>query len=246
MAKQESGKTASQSGKKGRYEFSATDLRFLKAVDIVTEKNKRAGIKPDSDNSISKTVFGDRNIIGKIKASQRGVSMSHLEKFAIYFNLDFNCFFRDTEAIEYDPQDIGGTTAARSKGIASTGENATITQVEGDHNGDVFGKIKGDVYKGSKIGQIIQKAEKIINNKMDNDTKEMFDSILNSIRDESGNLESIIIQKNEEIKKMQKLFGEELRLERQKRENVEGERDEAREEERKIMKKYLKLLEKKS
>ncbi|MDH5381965.1 MAG: hypothetical protein OEW75_14000 [Cyclobacteriaceae bacterium] len=245
MAKKETGKTAVQSRKQKQYELSAIDLRFLKAMDIVIEKHRKGNIKPDSDNSISKTVFGDRNIVGKVRASQRGVSMAHLEKFAIYFGLDFNCFFRDTETIEYDPQDMGGKVAARSKGIASTGENAIITQVEGDHNGDVFGKVKGDVYKGSKIGQIIQKAEKIINNKMDNDSKEMLENILNSIRDESGNLESIIIQKNEEIKKMQKLFTEQLGAEKEKRADVERDRDEAREEERKIMKKYLALLEKK-
>ena len=92
MAKKETRKTGNQSRKQRQYELSATDLRFLKTVDVVIEKNRKANIKPDSDNSISSTVFGDRNIIGKVRSSQRGISMLQLEKFAIYFHLDFNCF----------------------------------------------------------------------------------------------------------------------------------------------------------
>lgn len=245
MTKKESSKTTGQSSKQRQYELSANDLRFLKAVDIVIEKNKRANIKPDSDNSISRTVFGDRNIVGKIRAAQRGISMLQLEKFAIYFHLDFNCFFRDTESVEYDPQDVSGQVVVKGKGIASTGKNAIITQVKGDHNGDVIGKIKGNVYKGSKIGQVIQKAEKIINNKFDDESKGLCEDILDSIRTESENLESTIIQKNEDIKKMADLYEAQIRAESQKREKAERERDEAREGERKILKKYLNLVEKK-
>lgn len=245
MAKKQTSKTGNQSRKQRQYELSATDLRFLKTVDVVIEKNRKANIKPDSDNSISSTVFGDRNIIGKVRASQRGISMLQLEKFAIYFHLDFNCFFRDTATIEYDPQDVSGQVVAKGRGIASTGKNAIITQVKGDHNGDVIGKIKGNVYKGSKIGQVIQKAEKIINNKFDDESKELCEDILSSIRTESENLELTIIQKNEDIKKMADLYETQIRAEAQKRKKAEQERDEAREGERKILKKYLSLVEKK-
>lgn len=240
MTEEKRGKKPRQSSNKGRYELSAIDLRFLKVVDTVIEKNRNANMKLNSDNSISKTVFGDRNIISKVRASQRGISMSQLEKFAIYFNLDFNCFFRDTDNIQYNTEDIGGHVLAKDKGIASTGKNAIITQVEGDHNGDIIGKMKGNVYKGSKIGQVIQKAEKIINNNLDDEeTKQKCEEIMDSIEKEAKGLESTVIQQNEDIKKMAEIFEAQLR-------KVEEERDEAREGERKIMKKYLSLVEKKS
>lgn len=246
MAKPKSSKNAGQRRKTKPYELSPIDLRFLKAVDIIIEKNRKEKLKLDSDSAISQAVYGLRTVIGKVRSAQRGISMPQLQSFAIYFNLDFNCFFRDTTTIEYDPQDAGsGKVVATSKGIANTGKGAIVTQVEGDHNGDIIGEIKGDVYKGSKIDQVIQKAEKIVNNHFDDSKqKEQCNEILETIQSEANSMENLILRKYEDIKKMADIYEAQILAEREKRTAAEQERDEAREEERKILKKYLKLVEK--
>lgn len=246
MTKLKSSGNAGQKRKTKPYELSPIDLRFLKAVDIILEKNRKEKLKLDSDSAISQSVYGLRTVIGKVRSAQRGISMPQLQSFAIYFNLDFNCFFRDTANIEYDPQDIGsGKVVATSKGIVNTGKGAIVTQIKGDHKGDIIGKIKGDVYKGSKINQVIQKAGKIVNNHFeDSKRKQEFTEILQRIQGEAGNMEKLILRKYEDIKKIIYVYEDQIFTERQKRTNAERERDEAREEERKILKKYLKLVEK--
>lgn len=246
MAKPKSRKTAGQTRRTKPYELSPIDLRFLKAVDIIIEKNRREKLKLDSDSAISQAVYGLRTVIGKVRSAQRGISMLQLQSFAIYFSLDFNCFFRDTANIEYDPQDAdSGKVVATSKGIANTGEGVIVTQVEKDHNGDIIGKIKGDVYKGSNIGQVIQKAGKIVNNHFEDPKyKQQCSDILETIQSEANSMENLIIRKYEDIKKVIDIYEVQIFAEREKRMAAERERDEAREEERKILKKYLKLVEK--
>ena len=57
-------------------------------------------------------------------------------------------------------------------------------------------------------------------------------------------MENLILRKYEDIKKMADIYEEQILAEKEKRTAAEQERDEAREGERNIMKKYLKLVEK--
>lgn len=119
------------------YEPSLVDLRFLKAVDYIIKKNKAAKIKPYTDNSISKTIFGQRSIIKEIRCFNRGVAMTELHKFADYFHLDFNYFFRGTEPMVYNPK-------------STTGKCSNITGRDIDIVGNMEGSnlYRGTVYNG--------------------------------------------------------------------------------------------------
>lgn len=120
------------------YEPSIIDLRFLKAVDYIIEKSAEADIKPNTDHSISKMVFGQGIIIKEIRNFQRGVAMTELHKFAGYFHLDFNYFFRGTEPMEYGPKVV-----ASNRKVNITGENIKNMDVISETRGNIH---KGDVY----------------------------------------------------------------------------------------------------
>jgi len=245
MAKIQGGKDPGNKGKTVAYELSAIDLRFLKAVDTIIQENKKNKVKPNSDSSVSEKAFGMRTVTGKIRSSQRGVSMQQLQKLAIAFDLDLNYFFRGTDQLRIKPAThLQGTTLSQDKGVLGTGDRSIITQVEGDHNGDIIGEIKGDVFNGSKIDQVIQKAEKIVNNHFDAPgEKEKVAEALEDIRQETDQMQSLIQRKYEDIKKMADIYEAQLLAEREKRMAAERERDEAREDERLTMKKYVRLLE---
>ncbi len=119
------------------YEPSLVDLRFLKAVDYIIEKNKTANIKPDTDNSISKTIYGQGKTIKEIRCFERGVAMTELHKFADYFHLDFNYFFRGTGPILYNPK------STTNKWGNIIGEDIDIVG-----NMESSNLYKGDVYNG--------------------------------------------------------------------------------------------------
>ena len=157
MAKNISKNRADKSDIKSTYKLSGVDLKFLEAVDYVIEKNKTANVKPDTDNAISKTVFGNRSIIGKVRASHRGITLAQLHIFATYFHLDFNYFFRDTQAIEYHAQIAGSNPG---KGImADNVGNIIGDQMRGTIN-------MGDVHK-DRVAGTGQKAENTVEDPFD-------------------------------------------------------------------------------
>ena len=44
-------------------------------------------------------VFGDRTIISKVKCGTRSFTKSHLMKFGLQYNLNFNWFFRTSNSL---------------------------------------------------------------------------------------------------------------------------------------------------
>lgn len=122
--------------KKGR-NLSPVDIRFLKAVDLLLEKNKQQGKLPTNYSALSELLSSDRNTISKIRSGVRHVSFPQLVKFATLFTLDYNYFFRDHVVdIFYKisappiPQNV-----ATKKGVQNSGSKATTIQVE---NGNVY------------------------------------------------------------------------------------------------------------
>jgi len=120
------------------YEPSLVDLRFLKAADYIIRENKADNIKPDTDSSISKMIYGHSSIIREIRNFQRGVAITELHKFASYFHLDFNYFFRGTQPMVYDSQITG-----RNRDIDIKGNNVKNIDIISETTGNIH---KGDVY----------------------------------------------------------------------------------------------------
>ena len=251
MAKQKDKNSRDSSNKKNTtttYTLKPKDVRFLEMLAIIIEANRKAKVRPDSVNAISEMVFGERTLISKIKNAKRGISKTMMQKFANYFNINPNAFFQDTLTMDYNPQNISGQVSVKGKAIAVSGDQATITQIKGNSNTvDNVGNTihKGNIYKINKIGRLIQKAENIINTTSTGKNKELWDGIVATIKQETQLLETTIVKQHEDIKKMEKLYHAQLQAEIEKRKKAERERDEAREEERKILKKYLKLIEQK-
>ncbi len=216
-----------------KYELSAIDIRFLKAVDVVIAKNKNADVKLGTDSSVSSTVFGSRNVIGKIRSSQRGVTTAQIDKFAIYFNLDFNCFFRDIPKIKYDPNSIGNKVVAKDNAQVNYGENGRNINTSG-----------GEYFENNYHGEIkeqVQQAKKIINKtECPPEVQKKCHTVLDKIQHKSINLETLLDNKTESLKKIADL----LTLETSNREKAEKELQVERVEHQKLMKKHISLLEK--
>lgn len=215
--KENNDQTINSSEKQG-YQSSPIDLKFLKAADTIIEKNKKAKIRPRSDSAISKVLFGSRTVIGKIRARQRGITIMQLYKFANYFDLDFNYFFRDGESMFYKPQQTG-----RDQSVDITGKHIKNVDVISGTSGNVH---KGNVHNYSgKVGKVIERVDN------------MAENTLNASQ-ESVALEALSIEKEQEIQKIVRGYQERLRI-------VERERDQAKEKQAEISEKYIKLLEQK-
>jgi len=217
-----------------QYELSSSDLRFLKVVDNIIAKNLKLNAKPNSDNSISKAVFGDRNVIAKVRASHRGISFHHLEKFAIFFQLDFNCFIRDVENVEYDTEGKQGSVIAKENAQIIQGNNIRNVQTEG-------GSYAENAYHGILEKQI-QFAKKIINTgNCSAKIQEQCYEVLEQIQEESNKMELRLDKNTAELKKITNL----LTKETEKNQGLVIELNLSKEKELEIMRKYTLLLEKK-
>ncbi|NQY10628.1 MAG: hypothetical protein HRT71_14105 [Flavobacteriales bacterium] len=73
--------------------------RFLEAIEIILAKLKTEGRTPNNEASMSIEVFGDRTIISKVKCGTRSFTKSHLRKFGLRYNLNFNWFFRTSNSL---------------------------------------------------------------------------------------------------------------------------------------------------
>jgi hypothetical protein len=236
MSENKNDKKSSVGKGKKKYELSLIDVRFLRVVDEIIEKNKIEKIEPNTDSSISKIIFGDRYAISKIRSSHRGVTLNQVEKTAIFFNLDSNCFFREIDKIEYDPNNIGSSNVIRDKAQINYG-NGNINTVSGDNNETNF---HGDNHYYGEIKKQVKHIHNIINkSECSSKLQKKYHSLLEKIQDESTNLEKMLDEKTNELKKMADLLVKET-LDREK---AEKERDIERVEKEKIKDKYIALLE---
>ncbi len=130
-------KEPKQKKKKKARQLGPVDIRFLKAVDILLEKNRQEGKLPTNYSALSELLSSDRNAISKIRSGVRHVSFPQLVKFATRFTLDYNYFFRDhVEDIFYQvPAPTVPHGVASNKGVLNSGSKATTIQVE---NGTVY------------------------------------------------------------------------------------------------------------
>jgi len=235
-------------GNKKRYELNAVDVRFLSIVDQVIKANTKAGVKPNTDRGISEKIFGRPDVIGKMRISDRGITISQVRNFGLYFGIDYNCFFREDFPVTYHPSNMGWepteVTFPEPGSRIKAGKKSVVTQFNGSNYGEVIGQVQGDVYKGNSIDQIIQQAEQIVNNHFtDPEQKKQHHELLNSLQQETRQLETVLIEKHEAIKKMADVYESQLLSEKEKRAEAEKKLSQVQEEERNILKKYSALLE---
>jgi len=201
------------------YTLKSKDIKFLNAVDYIIAQHKRLGLKPNTENAISKLVFAKRSVIAKIRASQRGVSQSQIEKLALYYNLNFNYFYRSTVLLEYEPN-----SAERNEQQSEQGS-------EGRNNHLSF---KGDNYGVVDNGQINVYLEKIrqIGESSIEPLPKSYHALLQNIRLEFQGLNQKLVEKANKLKKVEELLKEQIL-------NLQQELNEARRSENQTLKKYL-------
>lgn len=258
MAETSSKKGTTKKKKGGKkIELTIRDMKFIQAVDQILEANRKEGIEPSTDNALGKLIYpSNRSIVTAVRTALKHIPDVALSNLAHRFDIDMNFFYRDQAPFKYKPQKGKSpriTNTASDKGIVIAGDNAPNTHIEGDNNGEIIGILNGNVYKGNKIGEIIQRADKIINNKFEPDQREMCEEILGSVKQEAESMENLILQKSEDIKKIANLYEAQLRTEKQRNEglqeelqNMKEELSSAKENERELLKKYTNLLEKNS
>ena len=228
MSENNTGNTQEPANTKGTYQPSEVDLRFLKAVDYVIKKHKAAKVKPYTDNAISKAFFGNRTIIGQIRSYRRGITMAQLQKFAGYFGLDFNYFFRGTEPMVYQEQ-----TGSKNRNVDIAGRHIKNVDIISDTGGNVH---KGDVHNyNGQVGKVIEKVDKIMDNTL-NTPQSM--ELWNHVKEETVALEALVISQKQDMEEIVRGYQERLH-------KAEKERDQAREKQREISEKYINLLEQK-
>ena len=227
-----------------KIELSIRDLKFLQAVDHILDAKKKAGEKPNSDNGVGLMIYpSNRSIITAVRTSIRHIPDTALANFANMFNINMNFFYREGAPLKYQPDNTTPVNHAESKGIINHRDQSTITQVEGHNKGEIIGIVKGNVYKGNKIEEIVQKADQIVNNQFGPDDQKTYKKLLKSIRKESQNMESLILQKTEDIKKIQDLYEKEMHSERLRTKGLQEELTQIKDSERELLKKYTALLE---
>lgn len=170
----------------GNYELTEADIKFLKAVNVIVQKNTAFGIEPKSVNSLSKMLFGDRSIIAKIKSSQRGVSKNQLKIFAGFYNLEPDWFNSRGFNFTYDPKDYTSYSPVEKK-KKNKAKGNTVINVNGK------GASGGTVYSGDILGDITQhihSAEKIIN-QVPPDLKAQVNQVFQSIHEKAEEIKKI-------------------------------------------------------
>lgn len=182
----------------------------------------------------------NRTLIGKIRASHRGVTLTHLEKFAVYFNIDCNYFFRDGISFNYDTNEKSSSFEKSSYLI--TGEN----QINyGDYGRNIKvgkGTYNENNYRGT-INKQIQNAKKIVNeSQFPSKFQEQCSRILENIEQESSSLENLLAKQTIELKKMIELHNLEIKKQKEEIRKIKKERDEAREGERVALKKIVDFM----
>ena len=251
MGKQSPKKPAKKEKDKStkKIEPDLKDLKAIQVVDIVLAKNKELGIEPQQDHTLSLLISSNRNrsLISRVRTRERHIPESAIIKLSELFGVDMNFFFFKDVVFDYNPLQSEKVSAthyeANNKGINNIGEGSVTTLVEGDNKGKIIGIVKGNVYEGNKIIDIAQNAEKIVN-EFKPDQREIVNDILDPIKSEAAKIENRILKKTEDIKKMQVIYEEELRLERQRRQAIESELSEVKDEHYKLLKDYRTLVKK--
>ncbi|MEO9870399.1 MAG: hypothetical protein ABJQ69_03790 [Ekhidna sp.] len=167
------------------YELDDLDVKFLKAVNVIVQKNAAFGIEPRTINSLSKMLFSDRAIISKIKASQRGVSKNQRKIFLGFYNLKADWFTAESD-FDYNPQDYISYSPVGKK-EKKTKVKETIINVNGK------GASAGTVYSGEVLGDIIQNiqsAENIIN-QVPPDVKNHINGVFETIQNKAEDIKKI-------------------------------------------------------
>jgi hypothetical protein len=160
-----------------KYALKPIDIRFLKAIDYIIAENKKL-FGNYGESLLSTTVFGKRNIISKIRASQRGVTLRQIEQVATHFKLNYNYFFRDDAPLNYK--------------LTSDNENSFI-EVSGNNSGNIY---------NSKINVYIAKAKKIV----DLENQDNYSKILDKIQKETASLEKDLVEKTQLLKGLQEEY----------------------------------------
>lgn len=169
------------------------DIRFLRAVDILLDANKKEGKDPGNASTLSMMLANNRNTISKIRSGLRQVTFNQLVKFASMFNIDYNYFFRDdVNSIFYKAKSgsSGEVIKVSKKGVLNTAPGAMTIQIG-------KGDMKGNIYNGP-INQNVRRIVHLIPKQFQEECKD----IVGDIYGEVTQLEASLHQKTEDIKKI--------------------------------------------
>ncbi|MDN5201155.1 hypothetical protein QQ008_07275 [Fulvivirgaceae bacterium BMA10] len=200
------------------------DIRFLKIVDTVLKANKLAGVKPSNDSALSSLITSDRSIIAKIRNGSRSCNAILMERLATFFDLDYNCFFRDIDDIYYVPKPV---TQPGKKVVKNSAKGATTIQIK-------RGDMKGNVYSGeikNNIGKVVNLIPKDVQSKYENLLEDLYGGVTQ--------LGTDLEQRTEDIKKISSDSEKKIR-------QLQKELEEEKAKKNEITEKYIALLEKKS
>ncbi|MEL7421916.1 MAG: hypothetical protein AAFN81_02945 [Bacteroidota bacterium] len=175
-----------------KYELKPVDKKFLQAVDFIISKHKSQGLEPSNDNAISLALFGKRSVIAKIRTSSRGVTQHQIERFANYFDLDYNFFYRKEV---FMPQSDHLKT-----GFVSSPSNPDQPRLilEGDNTGNIY---NGQIYI------YLDKVKEMASNGPNKMPKEYL-AALDALQQECQLLEMKLGNTSQQLKAMEERFRE--------------------------------------
>ena len=198
-----------------KYVLKPKDIRFLKAVDYIIENHKELLCGAKNESLLSVAVFGKRNVIAKIRASQRGVSQSQIEQLATRFNLDYNYFYRDDAPLKL-----------KTSWQQTSDPGKPLINCKGGHNSNIL---------NSQIHIYFNKAKalaKTAPQKMHKD----YANIIETIERETSGMEKQLQDKIQELQLLQ----EQNAL---KVQDLQTQLIDARKSESEVMKKYIAIRE---
>lgn len=173
-----------------KYLLKHTDKKFLQAVDYIIAKHKSRGLEPSNDNAISLAIFGKRGVIAKIRSSSRGVTQNQIIRFATYFELDFNFFYRKEV---YTPEII--SRAATHLPTADTAEQFHL-YLKGDNIGNIY---------NGQISIYLDKVKEFAANSMSKVPKEYLQTV-EQIRQEYQVLELKLKNATDQLRMVEERF----------------------------------------
>ncbi|PHN08685.1 hypothetical protein [Flavilitoribacter nigricans] len=199
-----------------KYTLKPKDVRFLKAVDQIIAKHQRFLGARGSESILSTTVFGKRNVISRIRASERGVTQKQIEQFASHFDLDFNFFYVE----KYPLQHLNVKWTGEEE--FSLHKHKPFIQAKGDHSGNIY---------NSQVYVYLEEAKKIVKSTPPRIRKE-YSHALDVIGKEALGLEEQLKQERLRSKIKEKVYADQIL-------QLQQQLIEARNKEIKIMEDYI-------
>lgn len=224
---------------KSRVELTLRDLRFLQAAEYIIQKNRQAGIPPDSYSSLGELIYpSNRSIISAVRNEMKHIPEAAVAQLALMFNLDLNYFYRDGVELKYVPKTNDKTEAkviASDNAVANTGNGAATF-----HAGS--GKIEGVNTGNGHLTHYVVQAERFIA-QVPSELRDDFSDVIQKFKEEFAlmqeNLKSEIRSKNEDLKRTTDSYERLLKDKKRRCEKLEKDLERALEKMQEYMEKYV-------